>query len=716
MTTPVGPEGEPRPRARLSITRAQGIGSLAEAVLSSPLRTVVVALVLVALPVGLVGIAAAEAAEKQAAEEKLADAETAALRTADRVAGILRHLESGLVSFAATPGFRQAVAARSPAAVATELEASYALLPEEVLRVFALDREGVLLGIEPGAPDLIGQSYAFRDYFVGVTREWRPYVSETFVTAVQGMPPAVAVAVPVTDPGGSPIGVLAVAIDLTRAGTAWFARVQASFDDVYLVDDRGLVITRAAAPGVDTRRDLSADPAVRAALRGAAVRGPVDDFAGAGPMLVASAPVWTTGWHLFITHSTAGIGEAVTPLRNALGAVSIALMLLVLGASLGMSAFARRVIHQRGRLAALNAALKGASEAKSTFLANMSHELRTPLNAILGFSQLLDEQLGPKVTERQRRYLRNIHDAGTHLLALINDVLDLSKVEAGRIELRPEPTTTHAAAEPVLSAARAAADARGVRFDPSVETALLTVDVGRLRQILYNLLSNAVKFTPAGGRVRLRLWTEGRDLRAEVSDSGIGIPADRQSRVFGVFERVNEDRSESTGTGLGLALTKRLVELHGGAIGFRSTVGSGTTFDLTLSGVVRMEVTGERVLVVEDDPRAADLTLAIAGDLGMRAEVAMTVDAALDAARRAPPVAVLLDLRLADRRGETVLRELRECDSTKEIPIAVVSVEDDDGASRALGADEHFTKPVDRDRLSRWLRQVAGRAAVDPAA
>lgn len=687
----------------------------AEAILVSPLRTLLVAVLLVALPVGLVAVAAAGAAEERAQAEKLAAADLAASRAAERIASIVLHLQDGLVAFAATPAIRGAVASRSPARVSAALEASHALLPEEVLRVFALDREGVLLGIEPRADTLIGQSFAFRDYFIGVSREWRPYVSDTFVTAVQGTPPAVAIAVPVLDAGGGPLGALAVAIDLERAGTVWFARLQAAFEDIYLVDDKGLVITRAGAPGADTRRDLSADPSVRAAIRGEHVRGLVPDFAAAGQMLVASAPVATSGWQLFVVASPAGLQHALAPLRSALAAVSLALIFLVLAVLVAMSFIVRGVVAQRRRLATLNADLEQAGRHKSDFLASMSHELRTPLNAILGFSQLLDEQLKERISDKQRRYLGNIHEAGSHLLSLINDVLDLSKVEAGRVELRPEKTTVHALVEPVISGMRAAADVRGVRFDTMVESGTLIIDAGRFRQILYNLLSNAVKFTPADGHVTLRVWTAGRDLHAQVADSGIGIPADRQSRIFGVFERVNEDRSDSSGTGLGLALTKRLVELQSGTVSFTSREGSGTTFDVVLPGVAPTVVEGERILVVDDDPRAVELLLAITGGLGLRAEVATTVEAALEASRRAAPIAVLLDLQLASERGEAVLRQLRACDRTRTIPIAIVSVEDDDGSARTLGADEHFTKPVDRALIAGWLGRVSLRTA-NPAA
>jgi CheY-like chemotaxis protein len=242
------------------------------------------------------------------------------------------------------------------------------------------------------------------------------------------------------------------------------------------------------------------------------------------------------------------------------------------------------------------------------------------------------------------------------------------------------------------------------------------VDIGRLRQILYNLLSNAVKFTPRDGRVSVRVSAVGSDLHLEIADTGIGIPLDRQSRVFGAFERVNEDRSESAGTGLGLALTKQLVELQGGTITFRSTPGEGTTFAVRIPGLVPDPVVGSRVLIVEDDTRAAELAVAICAELGLRTEVVTTVTFAIESARRSAPVAVLLDLQLADARGETVLREIRASSSTREVPIAIVSIEDDVGQGRSLGADEYFRKPIEPYVVSAWLRRVAMGAPADAAA
>src|SRR4029077_17006228 len=265
----------------------------------------------------------------------------------------------------------------------------------------------------------------------------------------------------------------------------------------------------------------------------------------------------------------------------------------------------RRLLDQT---AAGRDAAEAATHAKSAFLASMSHELRTPLNAVLGFSALLREQLATTLSERQIRYLGNIRDAGERLLDLINDVLDLSKVEAGRIELRPETLSLEALVEPVLASTTAASAARGVSFDASVADGVaVRLDPGRVRQGLYNLTSNAVKFTLPGGRVTFRAEARGDSVHFEVEDTGIGIPAAKRDRVFGAFERLHEGLADMPGTGLGLALSRRLVELHGGVIDFTSVDGEGSTFRVDLPKAVGDRLTADRVLIVEDDLRDADL-------------------------------------------------------------------------------------------------------------
>ncbi|MDQ2913927.1 MAG: ATP-binding protein [Chloroflexota bacterium] len=340
----------------------------------------------------------------------------------------------------------------------------------------------------------------------------------------------------------------------------------------------------------------------------------------------------------------------------------------------------------------------------------MSHELRTPLNAIIGFSELLQEQLASSLNDRQKRYLGNIRDAGGHLLALINDVLDLSKVEAGRIELRPETILVQALLAPVLAATREAARRQNVEFGTANnDDRTVHVDAGRVRQILFNLLSNAVKFTPAGGRVTLAVTAEGGALDIVVADTGLGIPLEKQDRVFGTFERFHEGSLAAQGTGLGLALTKRLVEIHHGTVDFTSREGAGTTFHVHFPDVVVDVQTTRRLLVVEDERGDADLVIALALTHGLSAEVAASVEEATAAIVRSRPSGIVLDLRLPDGRGETILRLLKADPITAPIPVVIVTVEDDEGRSLSLGADDYLTKPIDRPRLERWLARVAAR-------
>ncbi|HEV2009803.1 MAG TPA: ATP-binding protein [Candidatus Limnocylindria bacterium] len=622
------------------------------------------------------------------------------------VASEIDQLRNGLVTAAADPGLAAAVGSGHGSVIERYLVPFRALMPKEVMRVFVLDRSGTNLAIEPPAPDTLGKDFSGRDYFKGVSRgSWQPYVSEAFVTVLQGAPPSVAIVVPVRDPTGAPVGVLGVALDL-GAASDWFARLRAAFTDVYLVDDRGRLITRASGIGDDALLDLSADPTIAASLRGESVARETN-FLGSR-RLVASATVPGVAWHLVVTDDPAELDAAVLPLITGLGSVSLAFLALTLGAAVLLARGFRRLARHRAALAVANTELAAASQAKSEFLASMSHELRTPLNAILGFSELLDEQLGAQIAERQRKYLRNIHEAGDHLLALVNDILDLSKVEAGRVELRPELIALTTLVEAVSSAIQPAADARGVTIAVGVsDNTPLWLDPGRVRQILLNLMSNAVKFTPPRGTVDLEARLDGRDLVLRVADTGIGIPADQQDRVFRIFERPNEGRSDAGGTGLGLALTKRLVELHGGTIEFTSVADEGTTFTVWLPNVSGVVLAGERLLIVEDERRDVELIVAIAAGNGLRSEVVTTVAAAAASIAADPPIGIVLDLRLPDGRGEVVLQLART--ASPPIPVIVVSVEDDDGRVRALGADDHITKPIDRTRLSGWMALIGAR-------
>jgi signal transduction histidine kinase len=226
-----------------------------------------------------------------------------------------------------------------------------------------------------------------------------------------------------------------------------------------------------------------------------------------------------------------------------------------------------------------------ANHAKSSFLANMSHELRTPLNAVIGFSELLEQEIFGTLTDKQRSYVGNVLISGRHLLQLVNDILDISKVEAGRMDLVCEWTHLGSIVDIVRSVIQAQAAKKGINLEVSITKALpeIYLDPGRIKQVLYNLVSNGIKFTPRGGTVRLSAYLADDHVAIDVADTGVGIAAENLPRLFHEFEQIPQSRGvRPEGTGLGLALTKRLVALHGGEVSVQSKVGQGSVFSVWL--------------------------------------------------------------------------------------------------------------------------------------
>jgi signal transduction histidine kinase len=249
-----------------------------------------------------------------------------------------------------------------------------------------------------------------------------------------------------------------------------------------------------------------------------------------------------------------------------------------------LGALAVNVNRMNDELDRLYREVETASQHKSDFLANMSHELRTPMNAIIGFSQVLREGMVGDVNAKQSEYLDDILSSGNHLLALINDVLDLSKVEAGQVELQVAPFSLQDALERGVSMVREQATTEGVQITLHGNGGLDAVsgDERRVQQVIFNLLSNAVKFTPEGGQVDVSAKRVDGEMRVSVADSGPGIAAEDLDRIFEEFQQTEAGARQREGTGLGLALSKRFVEMHGGRIWCESEVGKGSTFEFTL--------------------------------------------------------------------------------------------------------------------------------------
>jgi signal transduction histidine kinase/CheY-like chemotaxis protein len=364
--------------------------------------------------------------------------------------------------------------------------------------------------------------------------------------------------------------------------------------------------------------------------------------------------------------------------------------------------------------------LEVAGRHKSEFLASMSHELRTPLNAVIGFSDVLLDRMFGELNERQDEYIRDIRDSGLHLLELINEILDLSKVEAGRMELELGDVALPGLLDHGVAMVRerAAAHRISLHLDVAPEVGSLRADEVKLKQVVLNLLSNAVKFTPDGGSVRITARLAGGAVEITVKDTGVGIPDADRERIFEAFQRGGRaPRTTTEGTGLGLTLSKRIVELHGGRMWMDSEVGVGSTFAFVLPArhppVVPAGDPGHEhehgaeaafepaggVLVVEDDPRSADLLRVYLEDAGYAVAVARDGVEGLELAHRLEPSVVILDVLLPGLNGWEVLARLKSDPPTAGIPVVIVSMLDERGAGFALGAAEYLVKPVDRDEL-----------------
>jgi CheY-like chemotaxis protein/signal transduction histidine kinase/CHASE3 domain sensor protein len=398
--------------------------------------------------------------------------------------------------------------------------------------------------------------------------------------------------------------------------------------------------------------------------------------------------------------------------------------------------------------------LEQASQYKSDFLANMSHELRTPLNSLLILSKLLADNPDGRLTDEQVKYARTIQSSGNDLLALINDILDLSKNEAGHIHARAVAVSMQRLGDDVRALFQPVADDRGLGFEidlGSVEA--IETDRQRLEQILKNLLSNAFKFTEQG-RVTLSISPVGETEAAfSVSDTGIGIEPAQQKSVFEAFQQADGTISRRYGgTGLGLSISRELARLLGGRIDLESRPGKGSVFTLILPLVYdasrvapreippapqanladvpakmanlsaptasppsaraldddRDRLAGARrlLLVVEDDARFAAIVRDLSRELGFQCILAGTAEEALKLAKRYRPNAVVLDIGLPDQSGLTVLDVLKRDDDTRHIPIHVVSADDHSQTAMSLGAVGYVVKPVDREALAEVLRSL----------
>ncbi|MFN2564982.1 MAG: response regulator [Gemmatimonadaceae bacterium] len=604
--------------------------------------------------------------------------------------------------------------------------------------------------------------------------------------------PYMTIAVREAGPGDGPRAGLAVAevnlrfvwdvVSRIRVGKVGYA---------YVVDSSGIVVAHPDNSVVLRKTDLSAVAHVREAL--AASRSATDRAAASFAEGPRGQPVLTTwqaidrlGWLVFVEQPRA---EAFAPVYGAVLRTTVFLvvgLLLAVAASLvlarrmvapvkALQASATRIgagaldetidlrtgddlealgrefnrmtarlresyatleqkVEERTReLAAALQQLEEANRHKSQFLANMSHELRTPLNAVIGFSEVLQQRIFGDLNEKQLDYLQDILTSGRHLLSLINDILDLSKVEAGRMELQLGAVSVRDVLDNGLRMIRERASNHGIalKLDADPDVGVIEADERKLKQILFNLLSNAIKFTPDGGHVEVRARLVGDKVQVAVRDDGVGIAPSDQERIFEEFHQLRGGGRDEGGTGLGLSLAKRFVELHGGRIWVESAPGAGSTFTFALParrpGVAAApmpvadqpaepsrEIGRPTVLLIEDDRYAADLLAAYLDGADVDLVVRRDGEAGLEAARRLRPALIILDIMLPQMDGWEVLARVKEDPATMDIPVVVVSILDEPGKGFGLGASDYLIKPLGREPLLHALdRFIRRHPAVD---
>src|SRR5882724_1731080 len=766
-----------------------------------------------------------------------------------RLAGHLVEQQLGLSS-----RFLQAVATR-PVLVEAWQRRDLVKATEQLKQTFNLhpdfafmslyDMEGNMLAMYPPDHNILNKNFAYRDWYKGVTRDWKPYVSEVYVTAATPQQLVVAIAIPLRDSRGEPVGML-MAPHTLKTINSWLEPSNVAEDGAtWVFDQYGHPLVHPDLPSQPGISDQRSYGPVRMALSGNAGQG---SFTRDGTKyLSVYQPIPSLHWGVSVDIPESSIVKRLWALEKE---SALALLFFFGAALLGvfsltslysqlraneerfrqmaetihdvfwvMDTRTRKIlyisrayelvfgktcqslyedstswlgsVHQEDRPRALahfeailstgdheeeyrvvrpdgsirwitnrswvilddkgklcravgvardltqdkqyeqeieeknkeldlrNREVERATRLKSQFLASMSHELRTPLNAIIGFSDLLAEGNTGPLNEKQQRFIGHVHKGARHLLQLINDILDLSKIEAGQLDVHLEDLLLEDLLPEVLSTIRPLAMGKSITLQSDIANGIAVIaDRIRLKQILYNLLSNAMKFTPKEGTVSLHARVKRTFVEITVNDSGIGIKPEDQEVIFEEFRQVGETtRGVREGTGLGLAITRRLVEKQGGTIWVHSEPGKGSRFTFSLpvtTCALPVPALAEEpvlvgrdhplLLVVDDEPVARELLARYLKPEGYRIAFAISGHAALEAAKKLTPDAVLLDILMPGSDGFETLCRFKTDPSLASIPVIIVSIVDRKTMGFALGARDYLVKPIEKNVLLRSLQ------------
>ncbi len=389
---------------------------------------------------------------------------------------------------------------------------------------------------------------------------------------------------------------------------------------------------------------------------------------------------------------------------------------------------ARRVQERTADLSIINAELIKANRLKDEFLASMSHELRTPLNAILGMSEILKEGIYGSLNDKQLKSIKTVEESGQHLLSLINDILDVSKINAGKIELDIDAVEIESLSEACLRLVKQLAYQKNISITSKISNNVqnLRADSRRLKQAIVNLLSNAIKFTPKGGSIGLEILgdEENQIISFVVWDTGIGIAPEHLEKLFVPFTQLDSSLArENVGTGLGLSLVKGIAELHGGGVKLESDLGKGSRFTISLpwyklnkkilsptKQIAKAKpISVEKVLIIEDSYSTFTQVSRYLVDIGSKKVELSDGSTVLEKAIELQPDLIILDILLSDLLGITgwdILKKLKADSRTEKIPVLVISVLDEEIKSKTLGASAYLLKPIARENLTFALHKI----------